>query len=147
MKCISVSQPFADLIVSGAKSIELRRWSTRHRGDLLVHAPLKVRKSDCIRLGMEVSITGAIIGRVRLDDVKRYSDATQVNADAALHLASREFESSMYGFVLKDPIRFQEPIPWKGHLGIFEVNVSINTEKIISDVIEEDYRYRLIGWH
>ncbi|MEK6867048.1 MAG: ASCH domain-containing protein, partial [Thermoproteota archaeon] len=27
MKCLSVSQPFADLIISGKKTIELRNWN------------------------------------------------------------------------------------------------------------------------
>lgn len=31
MKCLSVRQPFASLIVTGRKTIETRRWLTRHR--------------------------------------------------------------------------------------------------------------------
>src|SRR3954451_17421580 len=38
MKAVSVQQPWATLIVSGAKRIETRSWQTRHRGPLAVHA-------------------------------------------------------------------------------------------------------------
>lgn len=149
MKCLSVSQPFADLIVSGAKRIELRRWNTRHRGDLLVHAPLKVREGDCRRLGVHAPVTGAIIGRVRLVDVKTYANAAEVRADASLHLAGGEFESNKYGFVLEEPVRLKAPVPWRGYLGIFEVRAAdlIGTDRLLNDIIEEDYRYRWVGWH
>ena len=50
MKCLSVSQPFADLIISGKKIIELRKWNTNFRGEFLIHAPLKIRSEDCKRL-------------------------------------------------------------------------------------------------
>ena len=46
MKCLSVSQPFAELIILGKKTIELRKWNTNYRGELLIHAPLKIRKED-----------------------------------------------------------------------------------------------------
>ena len=38
MKCLSVCQPFAELIVQGKKTIELRNGITRFRGEFLVHA-------------------------------------------------------------------------------------------------------------
>ena len=36
MKAISVRQPWANLISWGQKSIEVRTWTTEHRGDLLI---------------------------------------------------------------------------------------------------------------
>jgi len=38
MKALSLKQPFAELIVSGKKTIELRNWNTKFRGKFLVHA-------------------------------------------------------------------------------------------------------------
>jgi hypothetical protein len=38
MKVISIRQPWAQLIVSGAKDIENRTWPTRYRGPLVIHA-------------------------------------------------------------------------------------------------------------
>lgn len=123
MKCLSVCQPFADLILSGAKTIELRRWNTRHRGDMLIHAPRKIRRSDCKRLGVgEICVTGAIMGKVRLVDVKKYNNAVGLQQDYPRHLAGTDFVSCRYGFVLADAQRFKEPIPYKGKLGLYQVD-------------------------
>lgn len=122
MKCLSVCQPFADLIVSGAKTIELRRWSTRYRGNILIHAPLNIRYHDCERLNIDKNcITGAIIGKARLVDVKVYTNPVQLRQDSLYHMAGDGFESNRYGFVLTGAQRFKETIPYKGKLGLFEV--------------------------
>lgn len=38
MKCISLWQPWASLLVHGLKRCETRSWPLRHRGPLLIHA-------------------------------------------------------------------------------------------------------------
>jgi hypothetical protein len=38
MKAITLHQPWASLVAIGAKTIETRSWSTRHRGPLAIHA-------------------------------------------------------------------------------------------------------------
>ena len=71
MKCLSVSQPFADLIIAGKKIIELRNWNTNYRGEFLIHAPIKIRLNDCQRLKISKKLaTGVIIGKAELYDVK-----------------------------------------------------------------------------
>src|SRR5438094_6954309 len=35
---ISVKQPWAALLVAGLKTVEVRRWPTRRRGRVLIHA-------------------------------------------------------------------------------------------------------------
>jgi hypothetical protein len=37
MKCLSLRQPFAELLVSGKKTIELRKWNTNLGGKFLIH--------------------------------------------------------------------------------------------------------------
>lgn len=38
MKVLSLLQPWATLVVIGAKKIETRSWNTKYRGDILIHA-------------------------------------------------------------------------------------------------------------
>jgi hypothetical protein len=38
VRCLSVRQPWASLIVAGIKDVENRTWSTPHRGAILIHA-------------------------------------------------------------------------------------------------------------
>jgi len=151
MKCLSVSQPFADLIVSGKKTIELRKWNTNFRGEFLVHSPLKIRTNDCKRLKiLKKLVTGAIIGKVEIIDVKKYNSKSEIKADYKKHLASTDFFNNKYGFVLKNPKSFRIPIPHKGKLGFFDVKLpktDIKTKELTMDIIDEEQRYRLVGHH
>jgi len=38
MKILSLRQPWASLVASGAKDVENRTWPTRYRGPVLIHA-------------------------------------------------------------------------------------------------------------
>ncbi|MGV7226278.1 MAG: ASCH domain-containing protein [Nitrosopumilus sp.] len=151
MKCLSISQPFADLIVSGKKSIELRNWNTNFRGEFLVHAPLKIRLEDSKRLKIKKKfVTGAIIGKAQLYDVKKYKSIKEIKSDQKFHFASKKFQNKTFGFMLKNPKPFRIPIPWKGQLGFFDVDVpknKIKNKEIVSDIIDEEYRYQWIGHH
>ena len=90
MKCLSVCQPFANLIIEGKKTIELRKWNTEFRGEFLVHSPRKIRTDDCKRLQIKSNlITGAIIGKVKLVDVKKYENESELKLDSKKHLASK----------------------------------------------------------
>ena len=151
MKCLSVSQPFAELIILGKKTIELRKWNTNYRGELLIHAPQKIRKEDAKRLKMDKKfVTGAIVGKVEIYDVKKYDSQKQVKSDQKFHFASKNFHDRTYGFLLKNAKAFRVPIPVKGQLGLFEVELpktKIKNKKIVSDIIDEEYRYQWIGHH
>ena len=151
MKCLSVSQPFADLIVLGKKKIELRSWNTRFRGEFLIHAPLKIRIEDSRRLKMDRRfVTGAIIGKAEIFGVKRYETAAECRRDSRLHLASKKFQDRRYGFMLKGARAFRVPIPYRGRLGFFEVDLptpEVRDSEILSDMIDEEYRYQWIGHH
>ena len=151
MKCLSVSQPFADLIISGKKTIELRKWNTNFRGEFLIHSPIKVRFNDCKRLKISKKpVTGAIIGKAEIIDVKKYNSKSEVKADFKKHLASSDFLNRKYGFILKNPKSFRIPIPYKGKLGFFDVKLpktKIKTNELTMDLIDEEQRYRLVGHH
>ena len=151
MKCLSVSQPFANLIIQGKKTIELRKWNTNFRGEFFVHAPLKIRTKDCKRLKInEKLVTGAIIGKVELIDVKKYNSKKEIISDKKFHFADKEFQNNIYGFLLKNPKFFRVPIPCKGKLGFFEIDVhqkKISKKEIISEIIDEEYRYQWINHH
>lgn len=151
MKCLSVSQPFADLIISGKKTIELRSWNTNFRGEFLVHAPLKIRFEDAKRLKINRKfVTGAIIGKAQIYNVKKYDSNEGMVTDQKFHMASKKFQKNTYGFILKNAKPLRIPIPWKGQLGLFDVTVpkiKIKDREMVSDIIDEEYRYQWIGHH
>ena len=151
MKCLSISQPFADLIISGKKNIELRNWNTKFRGEFLIHAPIKIRAKDCKRLKIKKKlVTGAIVGKATIYDVKKYVSAKEVKVDQKFHFASKDFFNKKYGFMLKNAKPFRIQIPWKGKLGFFEVELQksmIKNKDIVKDIIDEEFRYQWIGHH
>ena len=132
MKCLSLNQPFGELIVRREKTIELRTWATKHRGEFLIHAAKKIMASECERfkINPKTITTGAIIGQATIYDVKNYDwpDSDWVS-DAKYHLAdpTSSFFSSKKGFLLKDAVKFPEPIPYLGQLQFFDVELICST--------------------
>ena len=151
MKCLSIEQPFAELIISGIKSIELRNWNTSFRGEFLIHAPIKIRTKDCKRLKIDRKlITGAIVGKATLYDVKKYNSSSEFEKDKKYHHAAKDFQNKKYGFILKKATPFRIPIPCKGKLRFFEVKLPktvVKKSDIVSDIIDEEFRYQWIGHH
>ena len=151
MKCLSICQPFAELIIQNKKTIELRTWNTKIRGEFLIHAPIKIRKEDYKKLKIKEKLTtGAIIGKVELYDVKKYESLKEIQIDKNKHFSSKTFHEKTFGFILKNAKSFRIPIPWKGQLGFFEVNLpemKIKDDKIITDMIEEEFSYQWVGHH
>src|SRR5574341_2391886 len=151
MKCLSVSQPYADLIVQGKKTIELRTWNTKYRGEFLVHAPFKIKKDACKKLGIDEANlqTGVIIGKAEIYDVKTYNSVSELKTDYKKHFATEEFLCHKYGFLLKKPQELRIPIPYKGSLGFFDVKLDtkIKPNEIKTDLFDEEYRYQWIGRH
>jgi len=149
MKCLSVCQPFANLILEGKKTIELRKWNTEFRGEFLVHAPQKILTDDCKRLEIKTNlITGAIIGKVELVSVKKYENELEINLDSKKHLASNYATENKYGFILEKPKQLKVPIPYNGQLNFFEFKPEVlTTDEIKTDLFDEEHRYMWINHH
>jgi len=118
MKALSFKQPYAELIVSGKKKIELRKWNTKFRGKFFIHASKTPDIHSMKKFGFDKLPTGCIVGKAILKDVKHYSSAEEFNKDKKLHLASEEWGS--YGFILENAQRVKE-IPCNGKLNFWDV--------------------------
>jgi hypothetical protein len=129
MKCLSLKQPFADLLALGEKTVELRKWNTKFRGNFLIHASKNIDVKACERLDIEIDnlTKGAIIGSAFLYDVKEYKNQEEFNKDKQKHFSiiSKYFDEYKYGFLIKDAKMFKLSIPYSGKLRFFEVEDSI----------------------
>jgi hypothetical protein len=117
MKALSLKQPFAELIVSGKKTIELRNWNTKFRGKFLIHASKTPDLKSVKSFGFDKLPAGVIVGKAELVDVKKYETEKEHKQDKDKHLANSSW--GKYGFVLKDAKRIK-PIEAKGKLGFWE---------------------------
>jgi hypothetical protein len=125
MKCISLHQPYAELLASGKKTIETRGWSTKFRGSFLIHASKTVDVGACkyYEIDMDRIVKGAIIGKAVIYDVKKYLNNNEFALDKNKHLSLKKLvnNKNMYGFLIKDAIKFEHSIPCLGKMGFFDV--------------------------
>ena len=89
MKCLSLKQPFADLQALGEKTVELRKWNTKFRGNFLIHASKNIDVKACERLDIEIDnlTKGAIIGSAflyELKSIKIKKSLTRINKNIFL---------------------------------------------------------------
>ena len=150
MKCLSVCQPFAELIVKGKKTIELRKWNTKFRGEFLIHAARNVLLEDCDRMKINPKslTTGAIIGKVNLVDVKKYNSKKEFYADRKKHHSKTNYTQNKYGFILEKPKKLKIPIDYSGKLNFFEFQPDeMKNDDIKIDLFEEEHRYMWINHH
>ena len=113
VRLLSIQQPWAWLIVHGEKRIENRRWRTRYRGPIAIHASLAFDHSfasgrfplpaDAELPPIATLPRGAIVG------VATIIDCVAASADP--------WFSGPFGFVLAG-VRPIEPLPWRGALGL-----------------------------
>ena len=116
-------QPFAELILQNRKTIELRKWKTKFRGEFLIHASKKESLEAMKKFGFSRELpTGQIVGKAFLEDIKEYKSVEEFNRDKDKHLASKEY--GKFGFILKNPERIK-PISIKGKLHFWDFDGKI----------------------
>jgi ASC-1-like (ASCH) protein len=118
MKALSLKQPWAELVLSGRKKIELRKWNTHFRGEFIIHASKVPDMNAMKRFGFENLPTGMIIGKAKLVDVKYYKSDEEFLKDKSLHLATSDWGN--FGFLLADVERLENPLEARGSLNFWE---------------------------
>jgi hypothetical protein len=122
MKALSIRQPWIELILRGIKDVENRSWDTKHRGIIVLHAartfgldlndPVEREEYEHIRescgIVREALVYGALVGTVEVLGVTK-------------RVSSRWHVPGNHGWYLRNPRRFDTPIPWRGEKGLFEV--------------------------
>ena len=128
MKALSLKQPFAELILQGKKTIELRKWNTKFRGDFLIHASLAPDEKAMKEFNFTDLPLGCIVGKSTLVEVKIYKNEKEHSEDRNLHLATSYWGN--YGFILNNIKRLEKPIPCKGSLNFWEFDEkSVNLDE------------------
>lgn len=130
MKALSLKQPWAELIVSGKKTLEIRKWNTSFRGEFLIHASKVPNSKAMERLGFKNLPTGCIVGKTRIVGVKEYNSLEEFNRDEEKHFAKGyEWKGKLYGFIVQNSQRLKET-PLKGQLNFFNVQWDEKNAKV-----------------
>jgi len=122
MRTISLTQPWASLVIDGRKKVETRGWRTSYRGLLAIHATREIDVLACRGFRMSEDLpTRSILGAVMLVDVLQFGAiADSERRFGALEMSYGDFEPGRYGWVLKDPYKFAAPKRVHGSPGIWE---------------------------
>ena len=129
LPALSVRQPWAALLISGRKTIEIRTWPTKVRGPILIHAGKRSDKRPAGWAWVEpqdhsvrTNLTGGVIGVADLVECMAYQSAAEFDADRDCHRNPAEWfrPPVLYGFRFENPrpVRFE---PYKGNTFFFPV--------------------------
>lgn len=105
MKALSVKQPWANLIATGEKTIETRRWQTPYRGPLLI---VSSRNPPIAPAGFALAVADIV-------DCRPMTHADENAARCQLY-------DGAFAWLLAN-VRRLVPFPVRGALGLFEVAV------------------------
>jgi hypothetical protein len=133
VRAISLWQPWASLVAVGAKRVETRHWpapTTIVGQRIAIHA---TKTRDWLHLcsvepfasyvaDREALPLGAIVATVVVDRSRRITPeaAAQLELEAPHEFAFGNYAGG-YAWVLRDVKKLDEPIPFRGSQGIFEV--------------------------
>lgn len=140
-KALSLTQPWAFLVVSGDKSVENRKWATSHRGEFLVHAAKKCTPADwqfcfdwvdehidretAARIPPREALQfGGIIGRAVIADVLSKNGQMTITPVHTPGVDLRWWMRGQAGFLLTE----RAPLPFiacKGAMGMFGVPADV----------------------
>lgn len=104
MKALSVKQPWANMIASGEKTIETRKWYTDYRGPLLIVSS-KIPRIEPAGCAVAVAMLVECRPMTSKDETK----------------ACCERYPNAFSWVLEN-VKKIDPLPVKGQLGIYDVN-------------------------
>ena len=104
MKALSVKQPWANMIARGGKTIELRSWTTRHRGDLII----------CSSKRPNIPPVGAAVAIVNLVECRKATQKDEGEACCVVRVGKD------FAWIFEN-IRKITPWPVQGTLGLFDV--------------------------
>lgn len=138
-KALSIRAPWWWAILHMGKDIENRGWSTGYRGPVLIHASSWWRQEEAMEDTEDAASIMRSTGFRPLDSVFPKDDASQpirrltpamlkaaggciVGMVEIVDCVSRSDSPwffGRFGFVLRNPVAFSQPIPCKGALSFF----------------------------
>jgi hypothetical protein len=122
LKALPIKQPWVHAILREGKFIENRRWQTKHRGWIALHASAEPQYGDIYPRGVKAPDFdkldyGAICGVARVVDILTKSRSKWFTQPYP--------GETNYGWALTDVKRLRKPIECKGALQLWSVPPNI----------------------
>lgn len=150
MRAISLHQPWATLVATGAKQYETRSWSTTYRGPLIIHAAKRYdegaqrgpNRVHFIKAFFDARITshttqiplGVYLCVVDLVDV--VTTESVVHSLPEQEKAFGNYSPGRFAWKLENVRVFPEPVPARGYQRLWDplVGISEPMARLINDL-------------
>ena len=139
MRAISLWQPWATAVAIGIKKVETRSWQTKYTGPIAIHAAKRWAKPEQEFAAVEHALGrlpkrlpfGAIIATATLIGCRMTEDVEhQVDAIARIY---GNYAPGRFAWFLTDIVALEEPLPFKGSQGFFNVPDELVAAKLPSN--------------
>ncbi len=107
-KALSLKQPIANWVMEGKKTIETRKWTTPYRGDIVI----------CSSQKPDIHPAGCALGIVELYHIEPMQRAHEKAACVKVYPRANSW-------FIRNVRRFENPIPVKGRLGLFGLDLQV----------------------
>lgn len=124
LPALSIKQPWAELVLSGQKTIEIRKWSTEYRGPVWLHTGRDPDEAAMTRFGLTSLFTGGFIGLVTISDIVPFDSWRWVEWRPR-HLDQGHGGVGFLAWLLSDVRRLTPPLEGRGGLKLFHVMPSV----------------------
>ena len=118
---LSVKQPWAELILEGRKTIEIRTWSMEYRGPVWLHTGKSPDEGATARFGSPSLFLGGFVGMVTIDEIVPF-DRDRWEKWRPQHLDNGNRRPDFLAWLLSDVRRLDNPLPARGGLKLFTVD-------------------------
>ena len=105
-KALSLKQPIANWIMDGKKNIETRKWRTNYRGDIVI----------CSSKKPDIYPAGYALGIVELYHIEPMEKKHEEKACVKIYPRAQSW-------FIRNVRIFKKPIPVKGQLSLFNINL------------------------
>jgi len=133
IKCISLWEPWASLMMMGFKRNETRSWPTKHRGPLMIHAAKKWGKeqkaiiqawpfSNHFSVDENFETTrGCLLGAVNVVNVIRSEKWDVETAADIFEEDYGDYSPGRFVWITEGARKLITPVPFKGMQGMFNI--------------------------
>ncbi len=154
MKALTLTQPWATLVITGRKRVETRSWRpvrTVIGRRVAIHAAKGMPGwaiDAAIEFGLDAHLLprGAVLGTVAIADVLPTEEIRDALSDQ--ELAYGDYSPGRFAWLLEDPHRLEEPRPATGALGFWEWNPFEIPGKLVyaTNAHDSPDEVRAAGW-
>ena len=121
---LSVRQPWLDMIIRGAKTMEIRSWEVRRRGIVALHGPMRIDFGAAHFFGYKSPwllprggiLAVAVIMEVRPMSVESWGETL------SMHRQPVPMVGGAYGVILGDVRKLAKPVPCRGRQMLFPLD-------------------------